>query len=96
MTEKPARRAWTRPEQLVDLFMLPGWGRGDFYILCPPNNTTGAARTLDERRHSFFLWADGRHRRRTPRFPPPLLPPSPPPSLASGNYKRSFGQIRQT
>ncbi len=37
--------AWT-PEQVVD-FMLDAMGRGDFYILCPDNDTT---RAQDERR----------------------------------------------
>ncbi len=41
--------AWT-PEQVVD-FMLDGMDRGDFYILCPDNDTT---RAQDERR---MRWA---------------------------------------
>ncbi len=41
--------AWT-PEQVVDL-MLDGLGRGDFYILCPDNDTT---RAQDEKR---IRWA---------------------------------------
>ena len=41
--------AWT-PEQVVD-FMLPALGRGDFYILCPDNDTT---RDQDEKR---IRWA---------------------------------------
>ncbi len=47
---KPAG-AWT-PEQLID-FMLPALARGDFYILCPDNDTT---RALDEKR---IAWAAG-------------------------------------
>jgi hypothetical protein len=49
-TEKPAG-AWT-PEQTVD-FMLDSLRRGDFYILCPDNDTP---RTLDEKR---MAWAMG-------------------------------------
>jgi NAD(P)-dependent dehydrogenase (short-subunit alcohol dehydrogenase family) len=49
-TEKPTG-AWT-PEQTVD-FMLESLQRGDFYILCPDNDTT---RTLDEKR---MAWAIG-------------------------------------
>jgi NAD(P)-dependent dehydrogenase (short-subunit alcohol dehydrogenase family) len=49
-TEKPTG-AWT-PEQTVD-FMLKSLGRGDFYILCPDNDTT---RALDEKR---MAWAIG-------------------------------------
>jgi NAD(P)-dependent dehydrogenase (short-subunit alcohol dehydrogenase family) len=48
VTEKPAG-AWT-PEQTVD-FMLDAMGRGDFYILCPDNETT---RDLDKKR---IRWA---------------------------------------
>ena len=48
--EKPAG-AWT-PEQAVD-FMLERVEAGDFYILCPDNETP---RELDERR---MLWAMG-------------------------------------
>ncbi|HLW91306.1 MAG TPA: SDR family NAD(P)-dependent oxidoreductase [Roseiarcus sp.] len=48
--EKPAG-AWT-PEQTVD-FMLERLAAGDFYILCPDNETP---RALDERR---MLWAAG-------------------------------------
>lgn len=49
-TEKPAG-AWTG-EQVVD-FMLASLARGDFYVLCPDNETT---RTVDERR---MAWAIG-------------------------------------
>lgn len=49
-TEKPAG-AWT-PEQTVD-FMLDSLKRGDFYILCPDNDTP---RALDEKR---MAWAIG-------------------------------------
>ncbi|TPM30714.1 SDR family NAD(P)-dependent oxidoreductase [Mesorhizobium sp. B2-3-5] len=49
-TEKPAG-AWTG-EQVVD-FMLESLVRGDFYILCPDNET---ARPLDEKR---MAWAAG-------------------------------------
>ncbi len=49
-TEKPAG-AWTG-EQVVD-FMLASLLRGDFYILCPDNET---ARPMDERR---MAWAIG-------------------------------------
>jgi NAD(P)-dependent dehydrogenase (short-subunit alcohol dehydrogenase family) len=49
-TEKPAG-AWT-PEQVVD-FMLDSLARGDFYILCPDNETE---RKTDERR---MAWAIG-------------------------------------
>jgi len=49
-TEKPAG-AWT-PEQTVD-FMLESLARGDFYILCPDNDTP---RSLDEKR---MAWAIG-------------------------------------
>jgi NAD(P)-dependent dehydrogenase (short-subunit alcohol dehydrogenase family) len=48
--EKPAG-AWT-PEQTVD-FMFERLAAGDFYILCPDNDTP---RALDERR---ILWAAG-------------------------------------
>jgi NAD(P)-dependent dehydrogenase (short-subunit alcohol dehydrogenase family) len=48
--EKPAG-AWT-PEQTAD-FMLQKLDAGDFYILCPDNETP---RSLDERR---MLWAAG-------------------------------------
>jgi len=48
--EKPAG-AWT-PEQTAD-FMLQKLEAGDFYILCPDNETP---RSLDERR---MLWAAG-------------------------------------
>ncbi len=41
--------AWT-PEQVV-AFMLDGMARGDFYILCPDNDTT---RAMDEKR---MRWA---------------------------------------
>lgn len=44
VTEKPAG-AWT-PEQTVD-FMLEKMAAGDFYILCPDNETT---REMDEKR----------------------------------------------
>lgn len=43
--------AWT-PEQTVD-FLLAGLDRGDFYILCPDNDTP---RSLDEKR---MAWATG-------------------------------------
>lgn len=49
-TEKPDG-AWT-PEQTVD-FMLERLGAGDFYILCPDNDTP---RALDEKR---MAWAMG-------------------------------------
>ncbi|HYC25634.1 MAG TPA: SDR family NAD(P)-dependent oxidoreductase [Roseiarcus sp.] len=49
-TEKPAG-AWTA-EETVD-FMLARLAAGDFYILCPDNETP---RSLDERR---ILWAAG-------------------------------------
>jgi NAD(P)-dependent dehydrogenase (short-subunit alcohol dehydrogenase family) len=49
-TEKPTG-AWT-PEQTVD-FMMERLGAGDFYILCPDNDTP---RQLDERR---ILWSAG-------------------------------------
>jgi len=47
-TEKPAG-AWSA-DQVVD-FMLPALARGDFYILCPDNETT---RETDEKR---MRWA---------------------------------------
>jgi NAD(P)-dependent dehydrogenase (short-subunit alcohol dehydrogenase family) len=50
VTEKPAG-AWT-PEETV-AFLLEGLARGDFYILCPDNETT---RGQDERR---IAWAAG-------------------------------------
>ena len=49
-TEKPAG-AWT-PDQVAD-FMLARLARGDFYILCPDNETN---RATDERR---MAWAVG-------------------------------------
>jgi NAD(P)-dependent dehydrogenase (short-subunit alcohol dehydrogenase family) len=48
VTERPAG-AWT-PEQVID-FLLPALGRGDFYVLCPDNETT---RAMDEKR---IRWA---------------------------------------
>ncbi|WP_414471912.1 SDR family NAD(P)-dependent oxidoreductase [Microvirga sp. M2] len=48
--EKPAG-AWS-PEQVVD-FLLPALERGDFYVLCPDNETT---RAMDEVR---IRWAAG-------------------------------------
>lgn len=48
--EKPAA-AWT-PDQVVDQ-LLEGIARGDFYILCPDNETT---RAQDQKR---ILWAAG-------------------------------------
>jgi NAD(P)-dependent dehydrogenase (short-subunit alcohol dehydrogenase family) len=48
VTEKPAG-AWA-PEQVVD-FLLPALARGDFYVLCPDNETT---REMDEKR---IRWA---------------------------------------
>ncbi|GJE46299.1 SDR family NAD(P)-dependent oxidoreductase [Methylobacterium soli] len=50
VAEKPAG-AWT-PEETVD-FLLAGLDRGDFYILCPDNETT---RAQDEKR---IAWAAG-------------------------------------
>ena len=50
MAEKPDG-AWT-PEQTVE-FMVEAMGQGDFYILCPDNETT---RAQDERR---IAWAAG-------------------------------------
>jgi NAD(P)-dependent dehydrogenase (short-subunit alcohol dehydrogenase family) len=49
-TSKPAG-AWT-PDQVAD-FMLESLARGDFYILCPDNETE---RAMDERR---MAWAVG-------------------------------------
>ena len=48
VTEKP-EGAWT-PEQVVDT-LLPAMARGDFYVLCPDNETT---RDMDEKR---IRWA---------------------------------------
>ncbi|WP_445501425.1 SDR family NAD(P)-dependent oxidoreductase [Microvirga sp. G4-2] len=48
VTEKPAG-AWT-PEEVID-FLLPALERGDFYVLCPDNETT---RAMDEKR---IRWA---------------------------------------
>jgi NAD(P)-dependent dehydrogenase (short-subunit alcohol dehydrogenase family) len=48
VAEKPAG-AWT-PEETVE-FLLAGMGRGDFYILCPDNETTTA---MD---HKRIRWA---------------------------------------
>ena len=48
VTEKPPG-AWT-PGQVVD-FLLPAMARGDFYVLCPDNDTT---REMDEKR---IAWA---------------------------------------
>jgi NAD(P)-dependent dehydrogenase (short-subunit alcohol dehydrogenase family) len=50
LPEKPDA-AWT-PEQVAD-FLLEGVARGDFYILCPDNETT---REQDEKR---ILWTAG-------------------------------------
>lgn len=50
VTEKP-EGAWTA-EQTVD-FLLPAMARGDFYVLCPDNETT---RATDEKR---IAWAAG-------------------------------------
>jgi NAD(P)-dependent dehydrogenase (short-subunit alcohol dehydrogenase family) len=50
VAEKPPG-AWT-PEETVD-FLLAGLARGDFYILCPDNETS---RTQDEKR---IAWAAG-------------------------------------
>ena len=44
VTAKP-EGAW-EPEQVVD-FLIAAMGRGDFYILCPDNETT---REMDEKR----------------------------------------------
>jgi short-subunit dehydrogenase len=46
--EKPAG-AWT-PEQVLEA-LLPAMARGDFYVLCPDNETT---REMDEKR---IRWA---------------------------------------
>ena len=48
VVEKPAG-AWA-PEQVID-FLLPALARGDFYVLCPDNETT---RDMDEKR---IRWA---------------------------------------
>ena len=48
VTEKPAG-AW-EPRQVID-FLLPAMARGDFYVLCPDNETT---REMDEKR---IRWA---------------------------------------
>jgi len=48
VAEKPAG-AWT-PEETIE-FLLAGMGRGDFYILCPDNETTTA---MD---HKRIRWA---------------------------------------
>jgi NAD(P)-dependent dehydrogenase (short-subunit alcohol dehydrogenase family) len=48
VTEKPAG-AWA-PDQVID-FLLPALERGDFYVLCPDNETT---RDMDEKR---IRWA---------------------------------------
>jgi len=48
VTEKPAG-AW-EPEQVID-HLLPAIARGDFYVLCPDNETT---REMDEKR---IRWA---------------------------------------
>jgi NAD(P)-dependent dehydrogenase (short-subunit alcohol dehydrogenase family) len=48
VSEKPAG-AWA-PEQVLD-FLLPALERGDFYVLCPDNETT---RDMDEKR---IRWA---------------------------------------
>jgi NAD(P)-dependent dehydrogenase (short-subunit alcohol dehydrogenase family) len=48
VTEKPTG-AWT-PEQVID-FLLQALDRGDFYVLCPDNETT---REMDEKR---MRWA---------------------------------------
>jgi NAD(P)-dependent dehydrogenase (short-subunit alcohol dehydrogenase family) len=50
VAEKPAG-AWT-PDETVD-FLMAGLARGDFYILCPDNETT---RAQDEKR---IAWAAG-------------------------------------
>ncbi|HZH51857.1 MAG TPA: SDR family NAD(P)-dependent oxidoreductase [Microvirga sp.] len=50
VTEKPAG-AWT-PEQVID-FLMAGMERGDFYILCPDNETTPE---MDRKR---IRWAAG-------------------------------------
>ncbi|GEO16808.1 SDR family NAD(P)-dependent oxidoreductase [Microvirga aerophila] len=48
VTEKPAG-AWA-PEQVID-FLLPALERGEFYVLCPDNETT---RDMDQKR---IRWA---------------------------------------
>jgi NAD(P)-dependent dehydrogenase (short-subunit alcohol dehydrogenase family) len=48
VTERPPG-AWA-PEQVID-FLLPALQRGDFYVLCPDNETT---RAMDEKR---IRWA---------------------------------------
>jgi NAD(P)-dependent dehydrogenase (short-subunit alcohol dehydrogenase family) len=48
VAEKPAG-AWA-PEQVIDV-LLPAMARGDFYVLCPDNETT---RQMDEKR---IRWA---------------------------------------
>lgn len=48
VTEKP-EGAW-EPEQVID-FLLPALEKGDFYVLCPDNETT---REMDEKR---IRWA---------------------------------------
>ena len=50
VAEKPAG-AWT-PEQMIDL-LLERMARGDFYILCPDNETT------PEQDHRRIAWAAG-------------------------------------
>jgi NAD(P)-dependent dehydrogenase (short-subunit alcohol dehydrogenase family) len=50
VTERP-EGAWT-PEQVID-FLLAAMARGDFYVLCPDNETT---RAMDEKR---ITWAAG-------------------------------------
>ena len=49
LSEKPAG-AWT-PEQVIE-FMIECLGRGDFYILCPDNDTT---RELDNKRMAWSM-----------------------------------------
>ena len=49
MTEKP-EGAWA-PEQVIH-FLLTALERGDFYVLCPDNETT---REMDRKR---IRWAD--------------------------------------
>ena len=71
--EKPAS-AWT-PEQVVE-HLLEGLARGDFYILCPDNETT---REQDERR---ILWTAGDMIENRPALshrwrPAPGRPPAP-------------------
>jgi NAD(P)-dependent dehydrogenase (short-subunit alcohol dehydrogenase family) len=62
VTEKP-EGAWT-PEQVID-FLLAGMERGDFYILCPDNETTPemdrkrirwAAEDITENRPPLSRW----------------------------------------